>query len=210
MCGLTGFFIKHSDDMQTPLIAMTDRIVHRGPDSGGYWLDADAGIALGPRRLSILDLSPEGHQPMQSHCGRYVIAFNGEIYNHLDLRNRLSSVGLSPAWRGHSDTETLLACFATWGIVKTLQALVGMFALALWDKHEKVLTLARDRMGEKPLYWGWCEDVLLFVSELKAIKAHPAFNAEIDHNSLILLLRHYYIPAPYRIYQGIQNFRRVI
>jgi asparagine synthase (glutamine-hydrolysing) len=188
MCGIVGFFHGHSAALFNPIITrMCDRIHHRGPDDTGCWIDQSSGLALGHRRLSILDLSPAGHQPMLSACERYVIAFNGEIYNHLKLRDQL------------------LACFAAWGIEKTLQTAVGMFAIALWDKQQQVLTLARDRMGEKPLYWGWCDEVLLFGSELKAMKAHPAFNAEVDRNALTLLLRHCYIPAPYSIYQGIQK-----
>jgi len=144
---------------------------------------------------------------MQSACDRYVIALNGEIYNHVALRCQLEGSGLAPAWRGHSDTETLLACFSAWGIEKTLKATVGMFAIALWDRQEKVLTLARDRVGEKPLYWGWQNGVLLFGSELKALKAYPAFKAEIDRNALALFLRHNYIPAPYSIYKGIEKLK---
>lgn len=144
---------------------------------------------------------------MSSACDRYVIAFNGEIYNHVVLRCQLEGAGLAPAWRGHSDTETLLACFSAWGLEKTLQATVGMFAIALWDRQEKTLTLARDRVGEKPLYWGWQDGVLLFGSELKALKAHPAFKAEIDRNALTLFLRYSYIPAPYSIYKGIDKLK---
>ena len=175
---------------------MSAAIAHRGPDTGGIWWDESAPLVLGHRRLSVLDLSPAGHQPMLATCARYVIAFNGKIYNHLALREQLAQKGDAPNWRGHSDTETLLACFAAWGLEKTLQASAGMFAIAVWDKQEQVLTLARDRMGEKPLYWGWCEDVLLFGSELKGLKVHPAFNSEIDRNALTSLLRHCYIPAP--------------
>jgi len=208
MCGLIGFTrnikVCHSDENEVAE-KMCAAITHRGPDSEGIWWDESAPLVLGHRRLSILDLSPAGHQPMLSVCGRYVIAFNGEVYNHLALREQLAQKGEAPNWRGHSDTESLLACFAVWGLEKTLQASVGMFAIAVWDKQEQVLTLARDRMGEKPLYWGWCDDVLLFGSELKALKAHPAFNAEIDRNALTLLLRHCYIPAPYSIYKGIQK-----
>jgi asparagine synthase (glutamine-hydrolysing) len=144
---------------------------------------------------------------------RYVIAFNGEIYNHLELRRDLENIP-SPqplsqgarghiSWRGHSDTETLLACFEAWGIEKTLASAVGMFAIALWDRETRTLTLARDRMGEKPLYYGWQGDSFLFGSELKALKAHPAFKADIDRGALALLLRHNYVPAPYSIYEGI-------
>jgi asparagine synthase (glutamine-hydrolysing) len=208
MCGLIGFTRSakecHSDENEVAE-KMCAAITHRGPDSEGIWSDESAPLVLGHRRLSILDLSPAGHQPMLSACERYVIAFNGEIYNHLALRERLAQKGEAPNWRGHSDTETLLACFVAWGLEETFQASVGMFAIAIWDKQEQVLTLARDRMGEKPLYWGWCDDVLLFGSELKALKVHPAFKAEIDRNALTLLLRHCYIPAPYSIYKGIQK-----
>lgn len=203
MCGLIGFTNVNTVDIQNTAQQMCKAITHRGPDSEGIWWDQI--IALGHRRLSILDLSPAGHQPMVSACGRYVIAFNGEIYNHLKLRAQLQAENKVFPWRGHSDTETLLACFSAWGVEKTLQATVGMFAIALWDKHAQILTLARDRMGEKPLYWGWCSDVLLFGSELKALKAHPTFNAEIDRNSLALLLRHAHVPAPYSIYQDIKK-----
>lgn len=208
MCGLIGFTRQSGDSAQVVsgiADAMTRAINHRGPDSEGFWWDDEFPLVLGHRRLSILDLSPAGHQPMKSVCGRYVIAFNGEIYNHLNLRSQLEVDHKDLSWRGHSDTETLLVCFATWGIERTLRATVGMFAIALWDMQEQVLTLARDRMGEKPLYWGWCDDVLLFGSELKALKAHPSFDAEIDRNALALLLRHCYIPAPYSIYQGVQK-----
>lgn len=209
MCGFSGFMSSG----QSPQVAghdlkvMGQSIIHRGPDDLGHWFNADVGVGLAHQRLSVVDLSLAGHQPMHSACDRYVIAFNGEIYNHLALRDRLQDESQTLAWRGHSDTETLLACFAAWGIEKTLQATVGMFAIALWDKQQQVLTLARDRMGEKPLYWGWCGDTLLFGSELKALKAHPAFKADIDRNALALLLRHNYIPAPHCIYQGIEKLR---
>jgi asparagine synthase (glutamine-hydrolysing) len=169
------------------------------------WCDAEAGFAIAHRRLSILDLSPAGHQPMHSASGRWVLAYNGEIYNHLGLRQQLAAEGAAPAWRGHSDTETMLACFEAWGIERTLQASGGMFAIALWDRNERTLTLARDRVGEKPLYYGWQGDTFLFGSELKALRAHPAFNASVDRGALALLLRHNYIPAPYSIYQCIRK-----
>ncbi len=140
---------------------------------------------------------------MEYACGRYVIAYNGEIYNHLGLRKLLRSAREDGEWRGHSDTETLLACFQAWGIDKTLARVVGMFAIALWDRETRTLTLARDRMGEKPLYYGWQGDTFLFGSELKAFKAQPAFQADIDRGALVLLLRHNYVPAPYSIYEGI-------
>lgn len=221
MCGLTGFF-QSNDISNAHAIAlkMAERIAHRGPDDAGVWVDETAGVALAHRRLSIVDLSPAGHQPMLSAGGRYVMVFNGEIYNHLDLRRELDvltpTLALSPnpspasgrgniAWRGHSDTETLLAGFEAWGIEATLKKTVGMFAIALWDREEKILTLARDRMGEKPLYYGFQNDSFLFGSELKALKAHPDFLGEIDRDVLCLYLRHCYIPAPYSIYKGIKK-----
>jgi len=198
---------------------MADVLANRGPDDAGMWTDTVAGIALAHRRLSIVDLSPAGHQPMASASGRYVIAFNGEIYNHLDIRAELEKKphpnllpedeGVKMKWRGHSDTETLLAGIDTWGLEATLNKSIGMFAIALWDKQTQVLTLARDRMGEKPLYFGWQgsseQRSFLFGSELKALQAHPAFNTEINRDALCLLLRHNYIPAPYSIYQGISK-----
>jgi len=209
MCGIAGFWGKNgasaSGEFMRTVEAMTAAITHRGPDSAGYWVDASIGLALGHRRLSILELSSDGHQPMTSACGRYVIAFNGEIYNHLELRKELAARGKEPLWRGHADTETLLACFSAWGIERTLNATVGMFALALWDIEDRVLTLARDRLGEKPLYYGWQGGTLLFGSELKALKAHPDFHAGMDRDALTLLLRHNCIPAPYSIYQGIRK-----
>lgn len=219
MCGLTGFFQASGfDSAQAHALStrMGERIAHRGPDDLGVWLDANVGIALAHRRLSILDLSPAGHQPMVSVSGRYVIVFNGEIYNHLELRQELGKGTLPPApspagvrgeiaWRGHSDTETLLAGFEAWGIEATLKKTVGMFAIALWDRAERILTLARDRMGEKPLYYGWQGKTFLFGSELKALKAHPAFRGEINRDAITLLLRHNYIPAPYSIYKGIRK-----
>lgn len=207
MCGLTGFLVRAglNDNASGVAGAMADRIRHRGPDDSGIWLDGEAGIALAHRRLSIVDLSAAGHQPMRSATGRWVLAYNGEIYNHLTLRKRLEAEGAVLEWRGHSDTETLLACIEEWGFERTLQASVGMFALALWDRSERVLYLARDRLGEKPLYYGWQGDTFLFGSELKALRAHPAFNAEVDRAALALLLRHNYIPAPYSIWQGINK-----
>ena len=178
---------------------MASRLAHRGPDDGDIWLDREARFALAHRRLSVLDLSQAGHQPMSSVSGRYVIAFNGEIYNHLELRKSLTDC----TWRGYSDTETLLGAVAAWGIEAALKQCVGMFAFALWDRLDRTLTLARDRFGEKPLYYGRHGDVFLFGSELKALKAHPAFNAQIDRDALALYIRHGYIPAPYSIYQGI-------
>jgi asparagine synthase (glutamine-hydrolysing) len=210
MCGLAGFLTsepRQLGGLESIASSMALSIRHRGPDDGGVWADDAAGIALGHRRLSILDLSAAGHQPMVSTSGRFVIAFNGEIYNHLKLRSELdrhaSLAMTSGTWRGHSDTETLLACFEAWGMEKTLTRAMGMFAIALWDRETRSLTLVRDRMGEKPLYYGWQGDTFLFGSELKALKAHPAFRAGVDRGALTLLLRHNYVPAPYSIYEGI-------
>jgi asparagine synthase (glutamine-hydrolysing) len=207
MCGIAGFIhLGSGRDMSSArLTAMLEPLHHRGPDDGGVWVDEQHGVALGHRRLSILDLSPAGHQPMASACARFAIVFNGEIYNHLELRKALETSNQWPigGWRGHSDTETLLACFAIWGIEKTLQSAVGMFALAVWDQHEKCLTLARDRIGEKPLYYGWQNGVFLFGSELKALRAHPAFGGEMDWCAASTFLRLNYIPAPSSIYQGV-------
>ncbi len=209
MCGLTGFWRSlggQRDEATATVQRMADTLIHRGPDDAGVWVDEAAGLALGHRRLSILDLSPAGHQPMVSPSGRYVIAFNGEIYNHLALRSQLEKVGAdgtAPAWRGHSDTETLLAAFEAWGIEETLKRAVGMFALALWDRQTRMLTLARDRLGEKPLYYGRVRGALVFGSELKAIRAYPGFDNPIERRALALYMRHNYIPAPWSIYQGI-------
>lgn len=213
MCGFTGFLGGKPYDDGPSAIALLQRmantLVKRGPDDSGLWHEAtgDAAIGLAHRRLAILDLSPAGHQPMACHAGRYVIAFNGEIYNHLDVRTELQAAGHAPTWRGHSDTETLLAGFVAWGVRATLQRCSGMFAFALWDKKEQLLTLGRDRLGEKPLYYGWQGQgesaCFLFGSELKALKEHPVFLAQIDRNALCLLMRHNYINAPHSIYQGV-------
>lgn len=210
MCGIVGYlqisgFSAEAGDAIAR--AMAQAIRHRGPDDAGTWMDAEAGVALGHRRLSIIDLSPAGHQPMVSASGRWVIAFNGEIYNHADLRQTLQASGAAPAWRGHSDTETLLAGFETWGIEDTLRRCVGMFALALWDRTHRQLHLMRDRLGEKPLYYGWAGDVFVFGSELKALRAHPSWRGEVDRDVLTLFFRHSYIPVPYSIYKGVWKLR---
>jgi asparagine synthase (glutamine-hydrolysing) len=189
--------------MQSIVSAMTDAIVLRGPDDAGAWVDAEGGIALGHRRLSILDLSPLGHQPMVSADGRYVIIFNGEIYNFQDLRAELEKHGHT--WRGHSDTEIMLAAFCQWGIVEATKRFNGMFAFAVWDRQDRVLHLGRDRLGEKPLYYGWVGDTFVFASELKCMRAFPGFNASVDREALTSLLRLCYIPDPLCIYQGFKK-----
>lgn len=204
MCGIAGILTSNFIDADC-LSRMTNVLVHRGPNDYGSWYNSDTGIGLAHRRLSIVDLSPAGHQPMHTASGRYVMAFNGEIYNHSKLRTELEHAGQAPTWRGHSDTETLLASFEAWGIEATLQRCIGMFAIALWDKQTQTLTLARDRLGEKPLYYGWQGNTFLFASELKAIKAHPDFRADIDRDALCLYIRRNYIPAPHSIYQGISK-----
>ena len=182
-------------------------IDHRGPDDAGAWADAASGFALGHRRLSIVDLSKAGHQPMHSASQRFVVAFNGEIYNHLALRSALEAQGCSPQWRGHSDTETLLAGCETWGLEETLKRSVGMFAIALWDTHTHTMHLARDRFGEKPLYYGWAgsgvNSTFIFGSELKALRAYPGFSNEVSREALALYMRFTYVPAPLSIYQNI-------
>ena len=220
MCGLVGFLTAGQwarDESAPALLArMADAVVHRGPDGAGYWHDAASGVALGHRRLSVLDLSSAGAQPMRSACGRYVITFNGEIYNHLDLRRDLTgavpprpAAGPPYAWRGHSDTETLLSGFTAWGIRATIERCIGMFAFAVWDTAERTLTLARDRLGEKPLYYGWqgqgAGACFLFGSDLRALRAHPAFAAGINRDALALYMRHNCVPAPHAIYEGIHK-----
>lgn len=204
MCGIAGYWNHNQSDRNLGR-RMADAITTRGPDDQGVWGSPEDGITLAHRRLSILDLSPAGHQPMESRCKRYVMVFNGEIYNHLALRNSLEQDDTPMRWNGHSDTETLLACFAAWGVHHTLKRALGMFAIALWDRQTRTLSLARDRLGEKPIYWGWHRETLLFGSDLKALRKHPHFDAEIDRGALALLLRHSYIPAPHSIYKGIQK-----
>lgn len=202
MCGLTGIFCStYSENIFEKVSKMTSVLSHRGPNDKGIWFDQN--IALGHRRLAILDLSVSGSQPMKSECGRYVLVYNGEIYNHLNIRNKLEIEGIAPKWRGHSDTETLLVAIKSWGLDKTLTETHGMFALALWDKKMKTLSLARDRMGEKPLYWGWAGKDFIFGSELKALQAHPNFQKNICSKALLQYLRFMYIPAPRCIYTSI-------
>ena len=206
MCGLGGFLDSRiAPGGAAVLEAMADRLFHRGPDDRGIWQDEAAGIGLAHCRLSIVDLSAAGAQPMASPGGRYVIAYNGEVYNHQALRRSLDELGRAPQWRGHSDTETLLAAFEAWGVEVTLEAAVGMFAFALWDREARILTLARDRLGEKPLYYGWSDGVFLFSSELKTLTAHPRFQTDIDREAVSFLLRRQFIGGPRSIYRDIRK-----
>jgi len=209
MCGITGYW-SQGKAVESLALEMASKIASRGPDDAGAWLNEDRTLALAHRRLSIVDLSPAGHQPMSSPCGTYSLAYNGEIYNHEDIRSELDGA-LSAAnkikWRGHSDTEVLLHALLHWGLEVTLSKLNGMFAFAFWDGKQKALFLSRDRMGEKPLYFGRSNEVFLFGSELKALKTHPAFNASIDRNALALFMHHNYIPAPHSIYETIHKLK---
>lgn len=207
MCGITGFLKAGAFDAGMHGVErMTRALRHRGPDAGGVWTDPESGIALGHRRLAIVELSERGAQPMHSTCGRYVLTFNGEIYNHSALRIELENEKRI-AWRGTSDTETLLAGFTAWGVRGTVDKCVGMFAFGLWDKAERRLSLARDRFGEKPLYYGWAgrgeRRAFLFGSELKALRAYPGFDNAIDHGAVELFMRFCYVPVPYSIYEDI-------
>lgn len=189
--------------MGKTIVFMRDTMAHGGPDDAGFWIDPDRGVALGHRRLSIIDPTPAGRQPMFSACERYAIVFNGEIYNHLEIRQELGTK--AAGWRGHSDTETLISAIASWGVEKALHQCVGMFAFTVWDREQRCLILARDRFGEKPLYYGWQGDVFLFGSELKALCAHPAFRWEIDRDAVASFMRYGYVPTPYSIYKGIRK-----
>lgn len=214
MCGICGFRQTGTgagaetggggdapERMQEVVARMRARLRHRGPDDAGEWLDPACGLALGHTRLAVLDPSPAGRQPMVSPCGRYVICYNGEVYNHLELRRELECHGHT--FQGHSDTATILAAFAQWGIFPALRRFNGMFAIALWDSRERRLHLMRDRIGKKPLYYGWQGGGFLFGSELKALREHPQFRGEIDRNALAAYLRFNYVPAPHSIYKGI-------
>jgi len=205
MCGLAGAFDPGTDEAAWParLASMADALRHRGPDDEGLWHDAAAGIGLAFRRLAIVDLSAEGHQPMRSASGRYVIAFNGEVYNFRELRTKLESEG--SRFRGHSDTEVMLAAIETWGLEASVAAFVGMFAFALWDRTERRLHLVRDRLGIKPLYWGWSRGALLFGSELTALRRHPSFEARLDRDAVASFLRFNYVPAPHAIFEGFRK-----
>ena len=204
MCGLTGFWKTASGDpkqLSSIIDAMTSTIEHRGPDDSGAWVDASAGVALGFRRLAILDLSPLGHQPMKSHGERYWMIFNGEAYNFKELRAELEACGHS--FRSGSDTEVILEGAEEWGVEKIISKLNGMFALAIWDQKEKCLTLARDHFGIKPMYYGWWKGSLVFGSELKAIRAFPGCRPEVDRGALTLYVRHGFMPGPWSIYKDI-------
>lgn len=209
MCGLAGFLDldrgRSSDDLRATAERMADTIRHRGPNDSGTWADAETGVALGFRRLSILDLSAEGHQPMHAASGRYVLVFNGEVYNFAAIRHELETAGLAPVFRGHSDTEVMLAAFDAWGVEAAVRRFVGMFAFALWDRRDRQLHLGRDRLGEKPLYYGWMGNSFLFGSELKALQAHPAFRGEIDRDALALYLKSSCLPSPFSIFKGISK-----
>ena len=206
MCGITGFWTSgrdHTGEMSWITHAMTATLHHRGPDDHGSWVDETAGLALGHTRLSIVDLSASGHQPMMSASGRYVITFNGEVYNHRMLRRELTATGRAPGFRGHSDTEVMLAAIEAWGIDAAVEQFVGMFAFALWDRETRSLHLVRDRLGIKPLYYGWSGRTLLFASELKAFRVHPGFQAEVDRDAVAFLMQRGCVPAPHSIYRGV-------
>ena len=201
MCGIAGLLDRRESDSGSRVSDMITSIRYRGPDDSGVWCDPKMGLALGHARLSILDLSKAGHQPMSSFSGRFVITYNGEVYNYAELRFDLEAIGVT--FRGHSDTEVMLAAFEAWGLEKSVQRFVGMFAFALWDRVDRQLTLARDRLGEKPLYYGWCGEAFLFGSELKALCAHPSWRGDINRSALAGYMRYGYVPLPHSIYLGI-------
>src|SRR5579859_3212124 len=207
MCGIAGFFDRRASlgtaEAQQTAFRMTDSLAHRGPDDRGVWTDSETGIALGHRRLSIIDLSPAGHQPMVASAGRYVLTYNGEIFNWKDLRAELPPP--PDGYKGHSDTEIFLRGCEVWGLEETVRRLIGFFAIGLWDRQTRTLTLVRDRLGIKPLYWGRFGETVLFGSELSALRAHPACEAEIDRDALAAYLRTAYVPAPKSIYRGISK-----
>jgi asparagine synthase (glutamine-hydrolysing) len=207
VCGLTGF-IGHpggAGALHQRVRIMADALAHRGPDDSGEWVDAEMGLAMGFRRLAIIDLSPAGHQPMVSASGRFVATMNGEIYNFEDLRKDLGRSGQAPTFRGHSDTEVMLASFDAWGIDAAVPRFNGMFGIAAWDRLERKLHLVRDRMGVKPLYYGFAGPTFMYGSELKALRCHPDFTGRIDRGALQLYLRFTYVPAPYSIYEGVSK-----
>jgi asparagine synthase (glutamine-hydrolysing) len=207
MCGITGMICtgSHTADLGD-IDGMTSALRHRGPDAGSSFVDEATGVALGHRRLAVVELSERGAQPMPSANGRYVLVFNGEIYNHHALRREFEAGG-AVNWRGSSDTETLIECFSKWGVAATLKKTVGMFAFALWDRAQRKMTLARDRFGEKPLFYGYlgegASSAFVFGSELKALRACRRFDNSIDRNVVALFLRYSYVPTPYSIYRDI-------
>ncbi|HEV6966450.1 asparagine synthase (glutamine-hydrolyzing) [Roseateles sp.] len=212
MCGIAGFVALHSDAFRgaAELVERQLRLItRRGPDSDGMWLDPTSGVAFGHRRLAIVDLSSAGHQPMSSPSGRFVISYNGEIYNHHELRSLLEGEGRAPTWLGHSDTETLVAAFEAWGVEQTLQRCVGMFAFALFDRRDRLVHLARDRFGEKPLYYGFvgtgAERRFAFGSELSTVSSLPGFEKQLDPDALGGLLQFGYIGSPSTIYRGAHH-----
>src|SRR5258708_4100547 len=205
MWGLTGFVSPGSDDLLPTVRRMCNAIVHRGPDDSGEWIDGQAGVAIGFRRLAIIDVSPAGHQPMVSASGRYIATLNGEIYNFEELRRELRSAGAAPSFRGHSDTEVMLAAFEAWGVEAAVKRFNGMFPIPLWDPERRCLQLAPNRMGVKPLYHGLAGQTFLYGSELKALRQHPDFQGTIDRGALALYLRFTYVPAPFSIYEGIRK-----
>ncbi|MEA2416204.1 MAG: hypothetical protein QOI58_2861 [Thermoanaerobaculia bacterium] len=207
MCGIAGIWRRRGGNAGETAQRMSSRLVHRGPDDAGVWHDPATGVALGFRRLSIIDTSPAGHQPMQSASGRYTMVFNGEAYNYESIRRELIDSGNAPAWRGHSDTEVLLAAFEAWGLEAAVQRFVGMFAFALWDGLERKLHLVRDRMGVKPLYFAPAPGALLFGSELKAMTVAEEFPHAVDRDALDLYMRYAYVPAPYTIYENVRKVR---
>ncbi len=207
MCGICGFLVRGEGfaaaELEPSVARMAETLRHRGPDASGTWVDAEAGVALGHRRLAIVDLTRDGAQPMISACGRFVLAYNGEVYNFRELRSDLEAQGAT--FRGRSDTEVLLEAIARWGAEEALRRANGMLALALWDRRERVLTLARDRLGKKPLYWGRFGDGVFFGSELKALRAHPRFRGEVDPDALAHLVQYSYIPAPASIFREVRK-----
>jgi asparagine synthase (glutamine-hydrolysing) len=208
MCGIAGLMRRGGGD-ESALAGIAARmaatLAHRGPDATGVWANGSAGVGFGHQRLSILDLSKAGAQPMHSHCGRFTVTFNGEIYNHLALRRDLEASGAAPNWSGHSDTETLLAAVRQWGVTDALRRFNGMFAFALWDEADRTLTLARDRFGEKPLFYGHSGRDLVFASELKALAAHPYWAPTLDRAALTAFMRYCYVPAPATIWRGVSK-----
>jgi len=207
VCGIAGLVntsgAVNADELQASIEAMTRSISHRGPDDQGIWLHAESAVGLGHRRLSIVDLSQAGHQPMISANGRFVIVYNGEVYNHQETRKELEALGVS--FRGNSDTEVILEACAAWSVEQTLPRLNGMFAFALWDRHERVLTLVRDRLGIKPLYWAKFGRLFLFGSELKALRATRGWQPKVRTDAIAAYMRHGYIPAPHTIYEGVHK-----